>query len=238
MTPDPFASSILSTVLSWLLAISVLLILVGGILAAAFRPVTARVKILWAWMALCALALTPVRYMLFQVIAAMCYPWQSVRALLSTFILSLYVPIIFFLLVAVTILVPVFITFKIAGATERPPLTRLAVAALVFPILCVLGSWIYYGTGLPLGARSIYWLHPVDVMRAANGPAYLTFKYIGMPLTPLSFPVPGEELPGSDLALLRLHVASMYLSPKKEAWVMMTAYPELYRQEKERRKKE
>jgi len=228
MTPDPFASSTWATVLSWFSAISVLLCLLGGISGAALKSATVRDRILWAWIALYTLALTPVRYMLFQVIAAVSYPWQSIRAFISSIGLSVYVPIIFAALAVLTVGVPIFVARKIAGPSARPRMTRLVLAAVVFPFLCLLGSWFYYSIGLPLGARSVHWLHPGDVLRAANGPTYLVFKYVAMPLTPLSFPVPGDQLPSSDLALLRLHIASTYMNARKEAWVLMTAYPDLY----------
>jgi hypothetical protein len=217
-----------ATVLSWLSASTVLLCVLGGILDAVLKPFTTRDRIFRAWIVLCTLALTPARYMLFQVVAAVSYPWQSIRAFLSSIVLSIYVPIIFVALTVLAVGIPIFVAKRIAGTSGRSRMTRLVLAAVAFPILCLLGSWFYFSIGLPLSARSVHWLHPGDVLRAANGPTYLVFKF-AMPLTPLSFPVPGDQLPGSDLALLRLHVASTYMNARKEAWVLMTAYPDLYR---------
>jgi len=70
MVPDPFASGTLAAVLSWLLAAPILLGMLGGALSVVFAPAFTRVKILYAWIVICALALTPVRYMLFQIAAA------------------------------------------------------------------------------------------------------------------------------------------------------------------------
>jgi len=214
-----------ATVLSWLSASTVLLCLLGGILGAVLEPATARDRIFWAWIALCALALTPARYMFFQVIAAVSYPWQSIRA---SIVLSIYVPIVFAVLAVLAVGIPIFVAKRIAGTSGRSRMTRLVLAAVAFPFLCLLGSWFYFSIGLPFSARSVHWLHPGDVLRAANGPTYLVFRYVAMPLTPLSFPVPGDQLPGSDLALLRLHIASTYMNARKEAWVVMTAYSDLY----------
>lgn len=105
MEVDPFASGMLATALSWISAVPMFLAVVGGAVTSVFAPTSVRVKILYAWMLLCALALTPVRYILFQMIAAASYPWQSLRAFLSTFILTIYIPIVFGLLCAVAIAV-------------------------------------------------------------------------------------------------------------------------------------
>ena len=45
--------------------------------------------------------------MLFQVIAAVSYPWQSIRAFISSIGLSVYVPIIFAALAVLTVGVPI-----------------------------------------------------------------------------------------------------------------------------------
>ena len=106
---------------------------------------------------------------------------------------------------------------------------------MVFPLLCLVGSWAYYDFAFPLAARTVYWLNPADVMRAANGPAYVTFKYVAKPFTPMSFPVPAEQLSGSDLDLMRLHVASAYMNSRNQAWVLKEAYPKLFEQLYQRR---
>jgi hypothetical protein len=206
-----------------------------GAVTMVFMPASARLKILFAWMLLCALALSPVRYMLFQVVAAAAYPWQSLKALLSTLVLAIYIPIVWGLLTALAIVLPVFVATSILGKTATPRLSRVFACAVAFPVLCIIGSSLYYEFAFPLAARAVYWLDPADVIRSGNGPAYLTFKFIAMPYTPMSFPVPAEELSGSDLDLMRLHLASAYMSPEKRAWVLRRAYPKLFERLYQRR---
>lgn len=228
MTTDPFESGTLATVLSWLSAAPILIGMCIGAVTVVFTRASVRLKLLFAWMLLCALALSPVRYMLFQIVAAMAYPWQSLRAFLSTLVLAIYIPIVWGLLAVVTIGLPAFVAILILGKTENPRFSRVLACALIFPLLCVIGSGVYYEFALPLAARSVYWLNPADVIRAGNGPAYVTFKYIAMPYTPMSFPVPAEELSGSDLDLMRLHLSSAYMSAQKRAWVLKQAYPKIF----------
>jgi hypothetical protein len=57
--------------------------------------------------------------MLFQVIAAVSYPWQSIRAFISSIGLSVYVPIIFAALAVLTVGVPIFVARKIAGPSAH-----------------------------------------------------------------------------------------------------------------------
>ncbi len=230
MEADPFSSGTLATVLSWLDAVPIFLAVVGGAFASVFSPSRVTVKILYAWMLLCALALTPARYMIFQMMLGASYPWQSLRAFFSTFFLAIYVPIVFGFLCLVAFGIPILAAILIAGSMDEPRLSRLFVAAVVFPVACVATSWVYYDFALPLGARTLHWLHPADVMRAGNGPAYVTFKYLALPYTPMMFPIPAEQLSGSDFDLMRLHVASVYLSPTNRAWVLKTAYPKLFEQ--------
>jgi hypothetical protein len=121
--------------------------------------------------------------------------------------------------------VPVLAAALIVGTAEKPRLLRVLASAVVFPLLCLVGSWAYYDFAFSLAARTVYWLNPADVMRAANGPAYVTFKYVAKPFTPMSFPVPAEQLSSSDLDLMRLHVASACMNSRNQAWVLKEAYP-------------
>jgi hypothetical protein len=94
----------------------------------------------------------------------------------STFLLTIYVPVVFGLLVALALGAPALVAVMTAGTQEKPRIIRVLAAAIVFPLLCLCGSWLYFGFALPLAARTVYWLHPDEVLRAANGPAYVAFK--------------------------------------------------------------
>jgi hypothetical protein len=127
-------------VLSWLSATPALIGMCVGAVTTVFTPASARLKLLFAWMLLCALALSPVRYMLFQIVAATAYPWQGLRAFLSTLVLAIYIPIVWGLLADVAIALPVFLATLILGKTETPACARVFACAAIFPLLCVKGS--------------------------------------------------------------------------------------------------
>ena len=226
-----FESSATSTVLSW--------ICVGPmLLALAFAPFSIirdaeaplRYRILVVWLLLCLIALSPLRYVFFQLVLAASFPVQSWRAFFSGILVLMYAPIVFGILYLISLGIPLAGTVWIAGAREDSPRWRTVLAGFAAPALCA-AAWIPFSALLPLAAKTVHWLDPVSLVRATNGPSYYVFKYIVLPATPLQFPFPGEEASQfkfSDRDLARLHVASVYMSAPREGWFIREAYPELY----------
>src|SRR5207247_695416 len=78
------------------------------------------------WMAVCIIVLSPLRYMVLQVIVASAYPVQSVRAMFSTIIsLAFYVPIVFGLLFIIGVGLPLYLTLRIPFGNLTSPKTTI-----------------------------------------------------------------------------------------------------------------
>ncbi len=89
MDNDYFASKVVSLVLAWVLCIPALFAIVGFIFSF-FRKQDDVPWLFSAWVGFCFLWLSPIRYMLFQLVAAISYPVQSWFAFLSTFYFGVY----------------------------------------------------------------------------------------------------------------------------------------------------
>lgn len=226
-----FESSTISTILAWLFVLPVLLYLVIAPLGLIFdNELSIGRRILYSWLLLCLLILSPLRYGIFQIALTVTFPVQSWGAFFSSFVAAVYVPIILGLLYVITLGIPVGGTALVEGTGERRIRWRIALAALVAPVLCI-ASWIPFTFLLPLAGKTVQWLDPVALVRATNGPAYYAFKYVALPGSPMQFPVAGEEIARfrlSDRDLARLHVASVYMSAPKEGWYIREAHPALF----------
>src|SRR5437899_5578748 len=100
-------SSPISTVLSWICVAPMLLYL-------AFAPFSLlgdtelppRHRVLIFWLLLCLLALSPLRYVIFQLALAASFPVQGWRAFFTGTLTLVYMPIVFGVLYAISFAVP------------------------------------------------------------------------------------------------------------------------------------
>jgi len=228
MTTDYFESSTLSLILSWVFSIPILIGLLGygGSLLLEKQE-----NVSWfytVWFMVCILLFSPLRYMMWQIIAAICYSFSGVGAFFSALVLTLYVPIVFGLLYIIGIGIPIMLIIWIAlGFKEEISKARLWLSALLLPIVLQLGTFLFF-LALPLGASTIHWIKMEDVIRASNGPAYVTFKYVVKWWMPIQIPKYADMVAKSDKDQLRAHMALIYLSDVEHAHYVQLAYPEFY----------
>lgn len=185
-------------------------------------------RILYFWLLLCLVVLSPLRYIIFQMCLAESFLVQSWGAFLTSLVALFYLPIVYGMLYVITLGIPALGTAVIAGG-EISKRWRVAVAALLAPALC-LASWIPFGLLLPIAAWTVQWLDPVALVRATNGPNFYVFKYIAAPFSPIRVQFPSQELSERNLTdrdAVRLHVASVYMSSENLQWFIQEAYPGL-----------
>ncbi len=231
MNADPFASSTISTVLAWVVALPVILAALGAGIGMLFERTSDEIP-RWfvVWLMLSLLILSPLRYMVLQIIVSSAYPTQSLRAFLSFFLLALYVPIVFGALYFVGLGLPLILTLRVVfGSLTKPKVTRprLALGALMAPLNAVGGYFAFFWL-LQFAALSVHWLKAADVIGATNGPASVTYSLVLGRFMPL--PIRGfyADVTQTDRDMLRNHVASYYLGRSAEARYVRLAYPDLY----------
>src|SRR6266513_3301474 len=206
--PGDFDSHTISLILSWVFFVPLVLGVIGAALTLSFNdefPLAFGI-----WLVLCAALFSPVRYILLQLSVGFSYPLQSISAFLSSFLLALYIPIVFAILCAIGLFMPYIGILAIAGRRTKG---LLWVAALAAPFVMVVCSYLYF-LMLPYAAYSTHWLKATDVIRATNGPSEYLYKYVVEEGTPLQFP--GFIRQGSFASFtpterLRAHVAAIYL---------------------------
>ena len=226
MNPDPFTSSTFSLVLSWIAAIPILL-------AAATIPFTTVGKefrgyrTLFIWFGLCLLALSPARYLFFLFIVGGSYIFQSWGAFFSAFPLAFYVPIVFGLLYFIGVGVPFLAAQLVIGKKEGISFDRGILAAFVFPLACLLSTYVFY-LALPAAAWTVHWLNPNDIIKATNGPAAFVYRYVAAPYSPAMVPGIFEQTPQRSGDLLRCHVATTYMGDQKFWYFVKKQYPDIY----------
>ena len=231
MSADPFASGNLSSILSWVVTLPVILgCLFGGIGMLFERTDDEIPRWFVVWIMLCVLILSPLRYMLLQLIVASAYTVQSVGAFVSIFLLALYVPIVFGILYFVGLGLPLLLTLRIPFGNLRAPTVtkgRLLLGALVAPVNAILGYLAFFWV-LQYAALSVHWLNARDVMGATNGPAAVTYSIVLKHFMPLPLRSYYSEVTETDRDMLRNHIASYYLGRGGEASYVRLAYPDLY----------
>jgi hypothetical protein len=225
---DPFASSTLSLCLSWFFCIPVLLAMLGFTLAL-FAKHEGVPRPFSIWVGLCFLVFSPIRYLLFLMVAGTCYPWQSVTAFFSVLWWGRigWLTFIFWILFAISFQIPLLLTFLSLGVkTERPTKLRYAISTLLAPIIALVGSLVF-GVVHPFAALATHGLPARDVIRATNGPAYYVF---GWTVSAWSVALPRyvHQTPERTQDYLRVHVAYVYLSEEDQAAYVKVAYPEVY----------
>jgi hypothetical protein len=226
MHPEIFESGIISSILAWLSAIP----LMFAAIALVFTSFVKHEGIpLWLsfWFAICLLIFSPVRYLLFLVVAADCYAVQSWGAFFSCFVLALYVPVVFGILYLIGVGLPIYSLGRILGKTSQLTVGRGILASVVFPLVCIVSSFIFYST-LPYAGWTVHWLKAKDVIRATNGPAAIVFRYFTSIGTPVTLPAFYDQTPQQPVDKLRCHTAAIFLSNQRNGYFVMHQYPDLY----------
>ena len=224
---DYFASSTFSLVLSWLLVaptISSLIVPAAGSLFMKFDGVP---RLFSVWIALCSIFLSPFLYILLQISVGLSFPVQSIGSLLSTLVLCFYIPIVFGLLCAIGIGLPLLIVLAIAGLNTPRRVTRLLGAAVAAPLAMLLSTHLYFLV-LPYAAYSTHWLKASDLIAATNGPSEYFYEYVLEPILPLAEQeIVGESarIPLTSKERLRMHVARTYLGEEKFLFYLRKTYP-------------
>lgn len=223
---DPFGSGWVAITLAWLVT--------GGSLAYALTSLISflvekkgMARPFKIWLVLCLAFLAPTRYIFFQLVLGESYMVQSWFGFFSSFLLAIYIPIIFGILYFIGLGLPLGVTLLVLGDEDRRGAGRYVGAVVVLPIICLISSWLFYVT-LPYAAMTVRWLPAEPVIKATNGPAALVFDHVTAPLSPLTMPRYFELTPQDAKALRRCHVASLYLSSSQEARFVKKAYPNVY----------
>ncbi len=233
MTPNVFDSGIVSSILSWMLCIPLLFGILQWV-ASFFLKHKGVPRAHSIWLCVCLILLSPARYLLFQVVAAACYAVQSPQAFLTLFLLVLYVPILWCLLTAVGLGLPLVALFPIQGKSGTLAGGRAVAASVVCPLLCLISS-LLFNLALPYAGWTVHWLRARDVIRATNGPASVFYRYVvssfGLYIgDPVPLPKFYSQTPQQPVDLLRCHVAVIYLGDEQKDYFLAHQYPELYKQ--------
>jgi hypothetical protein len=230
MNNDYFASHFVSLALSWFFCFPVLFG-IAGLIVSMLKKQEGVPWVFSAWVAVCFLWLSPIRYMLFQIVTATSYPFQSWFAFGSIFYLGIFilVPLAFTILFVVGFSLPLFLVYLISGG-EKPHWWRYALASISAPLLALLGSMLF-GLLLPIAAGlTTHHLRGEDIIRATNGPAYYVFAYLVADIERVDVPKYFRLTPRSPEDYLRTHVASFYLSDSEHKEFLEKAYPEIVTQ--------
>jgi len=223
---DPFGSGWIALTLAWLAVVGSLLYALGSLVAFLFekKDMARPFKL---WLVLCLAFLAPTRYVFFQFVLGESYMVQSWFGFFSSFLLGLYVPIVFGILYLIAFGLPLGVTLLVLGDEDRRDAGRYIGAVVVLPIICLVSTWLFH-LALPYAAKTVRWLPAEPVIKATNGPAAVVFDYIAAPLSPLTMPKYFELTPQDAIALRRCHVAALYLSSNQEARFVKKAYPLVY----------
>ena len=228
---DYFQSHTFSIVLTWLFSIPLIIALIGLAINMIFEKVEGVSRFFIAWLVICIILFSPLRYLFLQIFMAIAYPLQGLRAFLSTLLLAIYIPIVFGILYAIGFGLPAFVVFAIVGFKENFSKIRLLLSALAAPIIFLIASYLFYLV-LPYAAYSTHWLNPKDVIRATNGPPEYFYRYVVEPFTPLILPRYVEEIGFDNLSpkeRLRSHVALIYLGKEQFTFFVYKSFPEEYK---------
>lgn len=222
---DYFASGPFSCFLSWAFGIPLTFSLVLGM----FSFFSKQEGVPWpitAWVGLCIIVFAPVRYILFILILSNSYIVQSFVALFSSFVVSLYFPLIIVVLILVGVGLPSASVF-FYQAMKRHPFIGGTLTCISAPLLSVLGTFLFFSL-LPLATRTVGWLRVDDVIRATNGPTAIFFRYLVAPYQVLTLPRFYKDTSQQDVDLLRSHVAIIFLREDNIPYFVSKQYPTLH----------
>ena len=224
---DYFQSHTISLILTWLFSIPLIAALIASATQLLFQKTEGVPRFYIVWFVICMLLLSPLRYIFLQIFVATAYPFQSLHALLTTFILALYIPIVFPILYAIGIGLPLFGTIAIVGFKDTYSTKRLWLSALAAPIIFLLCNYLFYLV-LPYAAYSTHWLDAKDIIRATNGPSEYFYTYVAEQGTMFQFPAFADEIGLENMTAkerLRAHVAAVYCGDRQFWYYVSKAYP-------------
>ena len=224
--PEVFESSTLSLILAWGLSIPIIF----GIIAYATYLIIGliEVELPWlygTWLLLCIIVCSPLRYLIFQLFLSTSFPVQSFSAFFETFLLILYIPIVFILLCIIGIGLPLlllYLVFRICDDMGRK--FALWSTAILAPLILYLGTIIFMLV-LPIAAKSTHRLEAEDVIKASNGPAYYYWRYIGRWGMPVPEPKELEGINNGYRSFYRSQIASLYLSKNEYVYFLGKTFP-------------
>ncbi len=148
--------------------------------------------------------------------------------LAATFYLMIIIPIVFSILYAIGLVLPLFGSFFVAtGFKDDPSKFRLFFGSLAAPFIFFLGGFLFFSI-LQYAAYSTHMLKAKDLIRATNGPAEYFYKYVVEFGTPLSYPQFAYDIGLQNLTYkekLRLHVASVYLGDSENYYYVTSEFP-------------
>jgi len=228
---DYFQSYTISLILAWMFSILIIVRLMPVMIGVLFEKSAGMPRSLMIWQSICLLLFSPLRYILLQLVLATSYPVQSFLALSSFFLLLLYIPIVFSILYAIGLGLPLLTAIVVEMLNNKSSKIRVWLSAVASLFVCILARWIFFIV-LPYAAYSTHWLNPQDVIRATNGPAEYFYRYVAEPMNPLQFPEHVRELGIQNLTArerLRAHVAELYLGEKAFSVFMHKSYPEEFK---------
>lgn len=226
MNPIEFQSSTTSNVLSWI----IFYIWLTGALSFTVRllgkkedqPIVATV-----WLGLCILALSPVRYMAFQVLFLNVYCVQSFSSFLSIIFLNGFLYVYIRIMGMVAIGLPLLVTRIIYPQEDKVGVLRGLLAGVLVPVSCILSSIMFHFL-LQYAMWPMRWLDYKDLIKATNGSSAFVFKYVHSPLSYTTLPEFFKETEKKDVDVIRCHVATMYLDERCGFQFFKTQYPDLY----------
>jgi hypothetical protein len=221
-----FESSNLSIILSWISCIPIIIGIIAFILGIFWK----HKGIPWlfsSWLGICLLVFSPARYLIFQVALASSYAVQSLGSFASTFILSIYVPFVYFILCLIGIGLPAISVFVLFKSNKCESIGKIMLSSIIFPVVCIISSHLFY-TALPVAGKTIGWLSVKDVIKATNGPPALIYKYFSSPYASTIIPNFYKNTPQKDIDQIRCHVLAIYISKKKWLYFIKYQYPEIY----------
>ncbi len=230
MTPDPFASPLISQILTWFFSIPLICWMLAAGVSMLFEKQEGVPRLFTTWLLICLLLFSPLRYILLQLLTAIAFPFQSVSNFLAAILLTIYIPIVFGILYAIGLGVPLLLTTLVAGKKDPPSKGRLFLAGLVAPVIFLVFGTIYYNV-LPFAAYSTHWLGPRELIRSTNGPPYYFYRYAAEEFTPLQFSSFAHDIGLENMTAkerFRAHVAAVYCGNKQHWYYVSKAYPDYF----------
>lgn len=230
MTPDQFASPIISQILTWIISIPLIFGMLGVAVSMLFEKVEGVPRFFTIWLLICILLFSPFRYIMLQLLVGIAFPLQSINGFLLSFLLVIYIPIVFGLLYGIGFVIPIYLIIFIALKKEPLSKGRLFLAGIAAPIILLVFSTIYYSV-LPYAAYSTHWLRTTEVIRTTNGPSYYFYRYAVEQFTPLQFSVITDDIGMENMSAkerFRAHVAAVYCGKKQHWYYVSKVYPDYF----------
>jgi hypothetical protein len=230
MNPDPFASPIISLILTWLISgTAIFWILFMGI-STLFEKAENPPRLFTIWIFINLLLFSPIRYIVLQLLMASSFPLQSLAGLAATFILTIYVPIVFIILYAIGFGLPLLVFFLIIGLKETPSKIRTVLAGIMAPGMFFVGSLVFNAV-LPYAAYSTHWVKTEAIIRTTNGPSEYFYKFVVEPFTTIRLHTFVEDIGFENLSSkeqFRAHVASIYCGKEQLSCYIYRVYPDYF----------